>query len=219
MTTTSTHFFGLDINSSSVWPGQPPIPEVDALGRPMDTSLPMAVQGNPKWYYKYMRMVLDNGTGWTRTFYMPPGTSTPIMIDRINENVHEVCAWSLYVSRPENSNLQIRTFELIDPTAINLRTDSQLQRYATLRGVFCQVDQFNETDPENTTVAETWNMRQGSALMASGNHYFQIVNTGTTMQYLTTIASYNQYDIRNVLESPVVTAHRPWTVTWVSTST
>jgi hypothetical protein len=189
------------------------------MGVAMDPTRPMAVQGNPKWYYKYMRMVLDNGTGWTRTFYMPPGSSTPIMIDRINENTHEVCAWCLYISRPDNQDIQVRTFDLIDPTAINVRSESQLQRQATLRGVFCQVENFNETDPENTTPAETWTMNQGSALMASGNHYFQIVNTGTTFQYLTTIASFNQYDIRNVLESPVVAAHRPWSVNWVSTST
>jgi hypothetical protein len=174
----------------------------------------MAVQGNPRWYYKYLRMVLDNGTGWQRTFYLPPRSSTPIMIDRINENTFEVCAWSLYISRPDNQDVVIKTYDIIDPDQVQMRSSSELQRWATLRGVFCQVDSFNETAGDNVTAAEEWAMSSGSALMASGNHYFSIENRGDSYQYLSTIASFNQYDVRDVLESPVVRAHRPWSVNW-----
>ena len=217
MTTTATTastvvFFGVSIEDRWTWPGHPPWPDTDASRQPMDQSQPLSVRTNPKYYYKYLRLtdLSSKGEGWSRTFYMPPGTSTPIMLDRINDSALGVCAWTLFFSRPDNQDLQITTYRVDEPDLLTRVTDSSLQRMDQGVGIHCRVDDYPEAPPHAVSTSAQWNMSMGSCLMDSGKHYYSITNTGTSAQYLVTIASFNAVDIRAVMASPVVRPLNVW---------
>jgi hypothetical protein len=216
MTTTATTstvvFFGISVEDRFTWPGHPPWPVTDANQQPMDQSQPLAVRTNPKYYYKYLRLtdLSAKGEGWSRTFYMPPGTSTPIMLDRINDGDMGVAAWTLFFARPDNRDLQIKTYRVDDPSLLTRVSDSSLQRMDQGIGIQCRVDDYPEAHPDAVTTSAQWTMGLGSCLMDTGSHYYSITNTGTTAQYLVTIASFNAVDIRAVMASPVVRPLNLW---------
>jgi hypothetical protein len=63
---------------------------------------------------------------------------------------------------------------------------------------------WNEFDNSGVEQIAEWNMSQGSCLVDTGANYFTVSNTGTTAQYLVSIASFNPRDISQIMESPVV---------------
>lgn len=254
--TTPSRFFGLDINSPFTWPGHPPLSRVvnmmqgltstpptgslagdgqlcvganavNAAGT--DFTRPMAFQGNPKFYYKWMRMIPRTNSGWNRNIYLPAGSTTPIMLDRVfsqgggesGETLTSICAWTLFISRPENYDCTITTYDVIDPSTVAPidTTDSDMIRanYAPNSAVQqfnCQDGGHLELTSENARALETWNMSQGSVVFSTGNYYFSIANNSTVDQTIVTLGSFNNYDLADVLQSPVVTTHRPFQINW-----
>ena len=216
MTTTATSstvvFFGLDVQDRWPWPGHPPWPDTDATRQPMDRTQPLAVRTNPKYYYKYLRLtdLSSKGEGWSRTFYMPPGTETPIMLDRINEGDMGVCAWTLFFARPDNGDLQVTTYRVDDPSLLTRVNDSSLQRMDQGVGIHCQVDAYPEAAPQAVSTSAQWTMNMGSCIVDTGAHYFSVRNTGTTTQYLVSIASFNAGDIRALMSSPSIKPLNVW---------
>lgn len=202
-TTSTVAFYGVAIQDRWPWPGHTPWPLTDRAGQPMDQSQPLTLLTNPKFYYKYLRLrdLHSISEGWSRTFYMPPGTTTPLLLDRLNGGYLGVCAWTLFFARPENTNLVIRLHSVTDESQLTLLSDSPLQRISNDRGIMCS---WNEFDNQGIDTRAEWSMSQGSCLADTGANYFTVTNTGTTTQYLVTLASFNPRDISQIMESPVV---------------
>jgi len=224
-TTSTSRFFGLDINSPYTWPGHPPMPTPDNCpGAELDPGKPVAFQGNPKFYYKWMRMIPRTNSGWNRNLYFPPGSSSPIMIDQVpgatgDPSVIDVCAWTLYIAQPDNQDCMISTYDVIDESKLQVFDTSEILQQAYLPKnpqvrFNCQDGSHLETDPSNVRLVEQWSMSQGSVIYASGSYYFGITNTGTSTQCIVSLSSFNNYDLKDVLESPVVTTHRPYVINW-----
>jgi hypothetical protein len=213
-----SRFLGLTVNSPSRFPTTPERPAVDLNGVLLDPLLPVSSQGNPRWYYKWLRMIPTQNLGWNRNFYLPPGASTPIMIDQSMINGYkETCAWCMYIAQPELDAVTITLYDLIDPTITRSVSTSQLQRpdvIPTVKGMFCQIDNFPEQEDSNAVAVESWNMTQGSAVLHSGQHYYQITNTGTTAVCLVTLSSFSHGDLSDLLAAPTVTAHRAVNYNW-----
>ena len=211
-TASNIAFYGVSIEDRWPWPGNPPWPLTDANRQPMDRSTPLAIRTNPKYYYKYLRLtdLIGKKEGWSRAFYLPPGSETPIMLDRVNEGDMGVCAWTLFFSRPDNPDVQISTYRVDDPSLLTRVTNSSLQRMDQGVGIQCQIDDYPEAAPEAVTTSAQWTMRMGSCLVDTGSHYYGIRNTGTTTQVLICMASFNAEDIRTVMSSPVVRPLNLW---------
>jgi hypothetical protein len=92
-------------------------------------------------------------------------------------------------------------YSVADENSLTLLADSPLQRISNDRGTMCSWNEFDNSGVEQ--IAE-WNMSQGSCLVDTGANYFTVSNTGTTAQYLVSIASFNPRDISQIMESPVV---------------
>jgi len=211
-------FFGLDIDSPWTWPGYPRTPQMNSRLEPLDLSQPIQYQGNPRYYYKWLRVVIHNGSnlgnGWVKYIYLPPGTETPICLDRaIIGNFEAVSAWNLFISRPESQDCVVSIYTA---TSTMLVQKSSLQRAQVVELMNCQTADFPEADPAEATLIEEWPMTQGSALLDSGNVYFKIRNTGTQTQTLVSLGSFNQYDLKDVLNSPFVKTHKPFFVNWAT---
>jgi hypothetical protein len=205
-------FFGLDINSPYQWPGTPPVPKWDSNGERLDQDQPIQYQSNPKYYYKWMRIIPGSGIGWVKHIYLPPGEETPIGIDRAITNGFEaVSAWCLFIQQPESIDCVV---SLYTATTRQIVTTSTLQRANLIQILNCQTADFPEADPDSATLLETWPMTQGSAILDTGNNYFSVKNTGTATQILTSLGSFDQYDLKDVLESTTVATHRPFFINW-----
>lgn len=234
-TATNSRFFGLDINSPYTWPGYPPMSticrgaELNNYGTtPFDTSQPIAFQGNPKFYYKWLRIIPRTNSGWNRNIYLPAGTESPIMLDRVfmpcsgdqtGDHITDVCAWTLFISRPDNQDCVITTYDPIDPELCGIQDTSAMIRanyrpQDRVQRFNCQDGGKMELSPDNAQEVGSWSMSQGSVVFSTGNYYFKLANTGTTDQTIVTLASFNNYDLKDVLESPVVTTQRPFIVNW-----
>jgi hypothetical protein len=208
-------FLGVTIDSPYTWPTTPVCPTVDLNGTALDVAQPISSQGNPKWYYKWLRFIPASNLGWNRNFYLPPGASTPIMTDQAyNNGYRETCAWTLYISRPEVSACVVTTYDVIDPSQVVLSTTSTLQRPDMTPNIYCQYGLFPELDPSNATASESWAMTEGSMVFPSGNVYYSVTNTGTEPVCLVTLSSFSNADLLELLAAPTVTASRPVNFTW-----
>lgn len=210
-----SRFLGLTVNSTTRFPSAPERPTVDLKGVALDPLLPISAQGNPRWYYKWLRMIPTQNVGWNRNFYLPPGASTPIMIDQSWINGYkETCAWCMYIAQPDVSDVTITLYDLIDPTVTRNVNTSTLQRPDVIPSMYCQIDNFPEQELSNVVAVESWNMAQGSVVLSSGQHYYQITNTGTTAVCLVTLSSFSHTDLTDLLAAPTVTASRAVNFTW-----
>lgn len=216
-TTSPPKFFGMDIDSPFTWPGYPRVPTVDSNLQPLDLTRPIQYQSTPRYYYKWLRVMPSSGsrgTGWVKFLYLPPGTETPITLDKAVTNDFEaVSAWCLFISRPDCQDCKISTYAVSTPLVVQTST---LQRAQVVELVNCQTADFPEASPDGSQLIEEWSMSQGSALLDSGNVYFKVANTGTQTQTLVSLGSFDQYDLKDILTSPMITTHRPFFLNWVN---
>ena len=210
-----SRFLGLTINSNTRFPTAPDRPTEDLKGVPLDPNLPISAQGNPRWYYKWLRMIPSQNVGWNRNFYLPPGASTPIMIDQSWINGYrETCAWCLYIAQPELESVTITLYDLIDPTVTRNVNTSTLQRPDVIPSMYCQIDNFPEQEESNAVPVESWSMSQGSVVLSSGEHYYRITNEGSEPVCLVTLSSFSHTDLTDLLSSPTVTPSRTVNFGW-----
>ena len=207
-------FFGLDITGVGNWPGYPEVPKRNSEGVILDTRLPIQYQGNPKAYYKWLRVIPGSGIGWIRFLFLPPRSETPLIIDRAITDSHEaVSAWSLLIRRPESEGVRITTYTVTETLTV---LDSRLQRADLRKIINCQITKFPEAIEESSTVAEVWDMTQGSALFDSGRVYFKVTNTLDIPQTLCSIASFEPRDIRDIISAKTIKTHLPYSVAWAN---
>jgi hypothetical protein len=213
--TLMSKFLGVTIDSPYAYPENPVIRTEDLQGQTLDPNQPISSQGNPKWYYKRLRMIPSSNMGWNRNFYLPPGASTPIMIDQAyNNGYKETCAWTLYISRPDVSACVVNIYDVVDSEQVVISTTSTLQRPDMTPNIYCQYGEFPELEPTNATFLESWSMSAGSMVFPSGQVYYSVTNTGTEPVCLVTLSSFSNTDLRDLLDSPVVTASRSLNFTW-----
>jgi len=207
-------FFGLDITGVGNWPGYPEVPKKTSQGLALDPLLPIQYQGNPVPYYKWMRIIPDSGVGWMRFLFLPPGSRTPIAIDRAINSGHEsVSAWSLFIRQPESEACVITTYSVATTRVVQ---HSRLQRAHLKQIINCQIADYPEADEEGAEARETWSMSQGSVLFDSGYHYYQVTNTGDQPAILCSIASFEPRDIKSIITAKTVKTHRPFTMSWAN---
>jgi hypothetical protein len=210
-----SRFLGLTVDSRYPFPEPVARPLADQQGNPLDPLQPVVTQTNPRWYFKWLRMIPSRDYCWNRTFYLPPGTRCPITLDRAEVNGWtETAAWTLYIARPENASLVLNTYDLVDPNQYQLTSNSSLQRSHTTPNLYCQIDNYPEQSLDNVTLVESWPMSRGNMIYRSGNYWYDIENTGTEPAVLVTIASFLSADLQGLLESPIVSPNSTVTYAW-----
>lgn len=207
-TDTTIVFQPVEIRAQTAWPGTPvrPINVVSPDGSQLSRSEPVHALINPRWYFKWMRVIIEQM--WARVFHIPAGTTTLISKDSCGASLVNAAEWGLFISRPEAENLVVNAYTVLDPR--NVYPDPRgIQMYTDPRCIeTCRTQMWATVEAGHATQLESWSMRQGSMVFDSGHVFYSIANTGTTDQSLVVLNSRRRQDITDILDDPNTLIHR-----------
>jgi hypothetical protein len=203
--TTSTYsvFQAVDITDGpGAWPGHPPMPKNFALpdGTMESVTRPLITMVNPRWYFRYIRTVVESA--WGRVIHMPPHSITDITADRSSVTAGTIAAWGLFFARPENQHLKINAYTVNDERNVRPQPKGIL-RYQNKETVGqCRTAVWPVVDADYAIPLGSWNMSDGSVIFNTGDNYYQIENNSDQEQAMIFISSTRASDIDRVLEQP-----------------
>ena len=196
------------INSRTAWPGTPTRPTnvQGPDGLPLSRTEPVHALINPKWYFKWMRVIIEQM--WARVFHIPAGVTTLISKDSCGASLINAAEWGLFIARPEANGLQVKAYTVLD--AKNVYPDPRgIQMYTDPRCIeTCRTQMWATVEDGHATHMDTWNMTQGSMVFDSGHIFYSITNTSTQDCSLIVLNSRKRQDIADILDDPTNTITR-----------
>jgi hypothetical protein len=220
---TSTLFLSLVLTGTTPWPEPadylPGLFSRPALAHSSGTlvdsvSEPIGVIAQAKWYLKWLRCPIDDS--WARIYWLPPGASTLPTLD-VQENfvsgVKTPAAWTLFISRPDNADVQVCAWTTTSNTEIV--GSRGLFRYSTTMAVgSCQTQNFPTFDTAQAELTEAWSLANTSCVYPTGYNWFNLVNTGSTTATVVTISSTSPAGLDQLLHAPQTQPRSMWGYTW-----
>ncbi len=201
-TSTTVVFQPVEIRAQTAWPGTPtrPLNVQSADGSQLSRSEPVHALINPRWYFKWMRVIIEQM--WARVFHIPAGVTTLISKDSCGASLVNAAEWGLFIARPENQNLQVRAYSVLDPR--NVYPDPRgIQMYTDPRCIeTCRSQMWATVEANHAVELDTCNMAQGSMVFDSGHVFYSIANTGTSDQSIIVLNSRRRQDISDILDDP-----------------
>ena len=195
-------FRPLQLLAQTPWPGTPPRPTriLDPLGQEIAPSEPINTLINPRWYYRWLRTVVEGA--WVRLFHVPAGASTVISRDSCSMDSVMAAQWGVFISTPDSRELTIEVYSARDTSYI--RPDPRgVQLYTDPTCVdTCRIQVWPVLDPQGAELKATWSLSQGSVLFDSGHEFYRLVNSGAQAQSLIVLSSRQRADIERVLKDP-----------------
>lgn len=175
---------------------------------------PLAVYCDGRWYLKYLRAFIRGS--WTRIWWLPPGSQTlpskDINFNRVT-GVIQTASWTVFLSRPENASVQIQSWQ--PDNAVNIVNSSGLIRYGTVMAVpSCRTESFPTFDITGQTPVETQTLADSSWVYPTGEHWFSMINTGTTTATVVAISSCHLGQLDSLLHAPTRQPQAQWSATW-----
>ncbi len=201
-TSTVSVFSPVDIIDAGAWPGHPPRPRdfANPDGTISTVNKPLITMINPRWYFKYIRVVVENA--WGRVIHMPPNSTTDITADRSRVGGGEIAAWGLWFAHKENQDLRIDAWRVHDERNIYPQPRGILRYQNSFTVGQCRVAVWPQVDRDHADLIDSWNMRDGSVLFDGGHNFYSVTNTGPNEQTLIVLTSTRASDCERILNLP-----------------